>query len=59
MLLLTSIPRALDAGAGLPGLIAAMILIAVGIAGVKATLPPLLGDFSRTMMSPGFTHTPL
>ncbi|KAH6686236.1 oligopeptide transporter [Plectosphaerella plurivora] len=44
VLLLTSIPRALDAGAGLPGLITAMILIAVGIAGVKATLPPLLVD---------------
>ncbi|KAJ0165529.1 putative peptide transporter ptr2 [Colletotrichum tanaceti] len=44
ILLLTSLPIALDRGAGLPGLVAAMILIAIGVAGVKATLPPFLVD---------------
>ncbi|TID02889.1 putative peptide transporter ptr2 [Colletotrichum higginsianum] len=44
ILLLTSLPIALDRGAGLPGLITAMVLIAVGVAGVKATLPPFLVD---------------
>ncbi|KZL72602.1 oligopeptide transporter [Colletotrichum tofieldiae] len=44
ILLVTSLPVALDRGAGLPGLITAMVLIAVGVAGVKATLPPFLVD---------------
>ncbi|KAF6827315.1 peptide transporter ptr2-like protein 2 [Colletotrichum musicola] len=44
ILLITSLPVALSKGAGLPGLIAAMILIAIGVAGVKATLPPFLVD---------------
>ncbi|KAF6814869.1 oligopeptide transporter [Colletotrichum plurivorum] len=44
ILLITSLPVALNRGAGLPGLIAAMILIAIGVAGVKATLPPFLVD---------------
>ncbi|KAH7323033.1 POT family-domain-containing protein [Stachybotrys elegans] len=44
VLLITSLPFALDRGAGLPGLVVAMLLIAIGVAGLKATLPPFLVD---------------
>lgn len=44
ILLLTSLPAALERGAGLPGLLTAIIFIALGVAGVKATLPPFLLD---------------
>lgn len=43
ILLVTSLPVTLDHGAGLPGLIVAMALIGLGVAGLKATLPPFLG----------------
>ncbi|KAI9150233.1 putative peptide transporter ptr2 [Paramyrothecium foliicola] len=49
ILFVTSLPVALDHGAGLPGLIVALFFIGVGVAGVKATLPPFLVDqYSRT-----------
>ena len=44
MLLITSIPPLLKQGAGLPGLIVALIIISLGVGGVKSTLPPLLGQ---------------
>jgi POT family proton-dependent oligopeptide transporter len=37
----------LDRGAGLPGLIVAMIVISLALGGVKASLPPLLGVYPR------------
>jgi len=33
----------LDNGAGVPGLAVAMILVAIGVGGVKATFSPFLG----------------
>lgn len=45
VLLVTSLPFALERGAGLPGFLVALVLIAVGVAGLKATLPPFLGTF--------------
>ena len=44
MLLITSIPPLLKQGAGLPGLIVALIIISLGVGGVKSTLPPFLGQ---------------
>lgn len=43
VLLITSIPQLLRHGSGLPGLIIAMIIISLGVGGVKSTLPPFLG----------------
>ncbi|OAL57338.1 MFS general substrate transporter [Pyrenochaeta sp. DS3sAY3a] len=44
ILLCTSLPVSLDNGAGVPGLAVAMILVAIGVGGVKATFSPFLGD---------------
>lgn len=44
VLTLTSIPPALDAGAGLGGLIAALILIGIGVGGVKSSVAPFTGN---------------
>ncbi|KAF1995388.1 hypothetical protein P154DRAFT_526318 [Amniculicola lignicola CBS 123094] len=44
VLFATSLPVALDRGAGLPGLAVAMVLIGLGVGGVKATFSPYLGD---------------
>ena len=43
ILVATSIPRALERNAGLPGLVVAMFLIGLGVGGVKATFSPFLG----------------
>jgi POT family proton-dependent oligopeptide transporter len=43
VLFVCSIPWMLDRGAGLPGLVVAMIVISLALGGVKASLPPLLG----------------
>lgn len=43
---MTALPISLDHNAGLPGLISSMILISIGVGGVKATLPPFLGTNS-------------
>ncbi|KAH8588490.1 POT family-domain-containing protein [Bisporella sp. PMI_857] len=40
----TSLPTALDNGAGVPGLAVSMVLIGLGVGGVKATFSPFLGD---------------
>lgn len=40
----TSIPEALDKGAGVPGLAVAMVLVGLGVASIKATIYPFLGD---------------
>ncbi|KAI4097054.1 MAG: hypothetical protein LQ339_006848 [Xanthoria mediterranea] len=43
-LLLTSLPVALDHGAGLPGLVLAMVFIGLGAGCIRATYFPFLGD---------------
>ncbi|KAM5341905.1 hypothetical protein ACJ41O_014936 [Fusarium nematophilum] len=47
LLLLTSIPPSLDAGAGLGGLIGAFILIGLGVGGVKSSVAPFTADQVR------------
>ena len=44
ILFITSLPFFLDHGAGLPGLVVAMVVISMGLGGIKATLPPFLGE---------------
>ncbi|KAH7084353.1 oligopeptide transporter [Paraphoma chrysanthemicola] len=44
VMLATSLPVAIDRGAGLPGLVSAMFLIALGVGATKATVSPLIGD---------------
>ncbi|PLB55681.1 PTR2-domain-containing protein [Aspergillus steynii IBT 23096] len=44
LLLLTSIPPALGAGAGLGGLIGAFVLIGCGVGGVKSSVAPFTAD---------------
>ena len=43
LLLLTSIPQAIQAGAGLGGLIGSIILIGLGVGGVKSSVAPFTG----------------
>ena len=40
---MTSIPAALDHGAELPGLIVALVIMEMGVGGVKATIGPFIG----------------
>lgn len=40
----TSLPMSLRHGAGVGGLASAMILIGLGVGGVKSAFPPFLGD---------------
>ena len=47
ILLITSLPPLLRQGSGLPGLIVALIIISLGVGGVKSTLPPFLGELNR------------
>ncbi|KAK5120443.1 hypothetical protein LTR85_006382 [Meristemomyces frigidus] len=42
LLLTTSLPPSLEAGAGLPGWIVAIVLISIGLGGVKSSMSPLL-----------------
>jgi len=44
VLLTTSLPVALDHGAGVGGLAAAFILVGLGVGSVKATFFPILGN---------------
>jgi len=44
ILFLTSLPVALDNGAGLGGFIAAILIIGVGTGGIKANVSPLIAD---------------
>jgi POT family proton-dependent oligopeptide transporter len=46
ILLITSLPPLLEQGSGLPGLVVAVIIISLGVGGVKSTLPPFLGQSS-------------
>ncbi|CAF1149126.1 unnamed protein product [Rotaria sordida] len=49
VLLLTSIPPAIDKGIAFPGLIVAMIIIGTGTGGVKSNVSPLMAEqYSRT-----------
>jgi hypothetical protein len=43
ILVITSIPQCLAAGVGLPGFVIAIIVIGVGLGGVKACMSPFLG----------------
>jgi dipeptide/tripeptide permease len=47
ILLITSLSPLLWQGSGLPGLIVALIVISLGVGGVKSTLPPFLGQSNR------------
>ena len=40
----TSLPASLERGAGIPGLAVAMILIALGIGGIKSNMAPFIAD---------------
>jgi POT family proton-dependent oligopeptide transporter len=44
ILVLTSIPAAIDAGAALGGLVAAMVVIGLGTGGIKSNVSPLIAD---------------
>ncbi|KAA8570995.1 hypothetical protein MFRU_028g00390 [Monilinia fructicola] len=44
LLLVTSIPRAIEAGAGLGGLIGSFVLLGLGIGGVKSSVAPFTAD---------------
>ncbi|EEH49156.2 uncharacterized protein PADG_05235 [Paracoccidioides brasiliensis Pb18] len=44
ILLLTSLPIAIENGAALGGLVAAMIIIGLGTGGIKANISPLIGE---------------
>ena len=48
VLFVTSLPPMLDRGAGLPGLIVAIIVISLGSGGIKSSLPPFLGEPTLT-----------
>lgn len=43
----TSLPAALDRGAGVPGLAMAMILIGLGVGATKATVSPFIGELRK------------
>ena len=42
----TSIPEALNRGAGIGGLATCLVLVGLGVGSVKATFFPLLGTFT-------------
>ncbi|CAI7608662.1 unnamed protein product [Penicillium manginii] len=41
---MTSLPLSLDAGAGLPGFLVGIILMSIGLGGVKSGVSPLMAD---------------
>jgi len=49
----TSIPAALENGAGLPGLIITMVIMGMGVGGVKATIGPFIGRARDSMNRTG------
>jgi len=49
ILLITSLPPLLRQGSGLPGLVVALIIISLGVRGVKSTLPLFLGQSNRRL----------
>ncbi|KAK3060657.1 hypothetical protein LTS18_008045, partial [Coniosporium uncinatum] len=58
ILTLTSIPVALQNGAGLGGFATAVIIIGLGTGGIKSNIAPLIADqYKRRKMAIGFTKT--
>ncbi|KAI5363860.1 putative proton-dependent oligopeptide transporter family, PTR2 family proton/oligopeptide symporter [Septoria linicola] len=47
ILFLTSLPSSIEAGAALPGLIAAMVVIGLGTGGIKSNVSPLIAEQYR------------
>ena len=47
---MTSLPSSLDAGAGLPWFLVGIILMSVGLGGVKSGISPLMGLFSHIFL---------
>ncbi|PLN75343.1 POT peptide transporter [Aspergillus taichungensis] len=43
-LFVTSLPASLDRGAGMPGLMIALILVGLGVGGIKSNVAPLIAD---------------
>lgn len=56
-LLLTSLPVALDHGAGLPGLVLAMVFIGLGAGCIRATYFPFLGKLACSPIPEDATHS--
>ena len=44
---MTSLQSSLDVGAGLPGFLVGIILMSIGLGGVKSGVSPLMGLFSH------------
>lgn len=49
VLFVTSLPWMIDHGAGLPGLLVALIISSLALGGVKASLPPMLAEQASTV----------
>ncbi|PQE20603.1 oligopeptide transporter protein [Rutstroemia sp. NJR-2017a BBW] len=47
VMLFTSLPPALDHGAGVSGIAIAMIFIGIGVGGIKATVNAFIGEFGK------------
>lgn len=56
-LLLTSLPVALDHGAGLPGLVVAMVFIGLGAGCIRATYFPFLGKLAWSPIAEDVAHS--
>ncbi|CAG8899001.1 unnamed protein product [Penicillium egyptiacum] len=54
ILFVTSFPTSIKHGAGLPGLIVALILIGLGFGGIKSNVAPLIADQSNRCRLPGY-----
>ncbi|KAJ7604810.1 putative MFS peptide transporter [Mycena polygramma] len=57
ILFITSLPVSLDNGAGFGGLIAALIIIAIGVGGMKSNLTPFIADQCADTSSVGMRVT--
>lgn len=48
---MTSLPLSLDAGAGLPGFLVGIVIMSIGLGGVKSGVSPLMGPLSHIFPS--------